>query len=467
VHHVFKDHGISGSRADREGIIAMLAYLKKNKNKRHVVIVDDISRLARDIRVHLDLRDAIDSCGAILESPAMTFGVDADGRYFENMQALSAMHHREKNAEQTKKRQQARVIDGYWPFPATLGYRHERKSGQGKVMTPQEPLASILREALEGYACGLFQTQAEVARFLGSQPEFPHKTQFGTVTIEAVSRILNRVHYAGYVEKKEWNIPLRLHGKPKIAVRADIDGDFPLRGFVRCNDCGYPLTSCWSKSKTGAKHPYYYCYRQGCESRGKSVRRAELEGQFETMLSEMKPSRMLFDVAQSMFKQAWSILHENESARQQSIKAALREAEKKIENLLDRIVEANSASVIVAYEKRIDTLEREKLVLQEQLENTTKNRRPFAEMFELAMQFLANPQKLWQNGQLAHKRTVLKLAFADQLKYCQKTGLQTPKLSKIFRMIQEINPLNSQMAEEVRFELTEKLPPRRFSRPVP
>lgn len=207
VHHIFRDSGISGSKADRDGVLAMLAYLKNNKHKRHVVIVDDISRLARDIRVHLDLRDAIDSCGAVLESPAMTFGVDADGRYFENMQALSAMHYREKNAEQTRKRQQARLLGGYWPFPPPIGYRHERKAGHGKVMIPDEPLASIIREALEGYASGRFQTQAEVARFLEAQPEFP-KTRFGTVTIEAANRLLTRVLCAGHVECRTWDIPL-------------------------------------------------------------------------------------------------------------------------------------------------------------------------------------------------------------------------------------------------------------------
>ena len=47
VHKVFKDSGITGSRADREGIIEMLQFLKKHKNKRFVCIVDDISRLAQ------------------------------------------------------------------------------------------------------------------------------------------------------------------------------------------------------------------------------------------------------------------------------------------------------------------------------------------------------------------------------------------------------------------------------------
>lgn len=470
IHQVFKDSGISGSRADRVGITEMLAFLRKHRKQRFVVIVDDISRLARDIRVHLDLRDAINECGAVLESPTVTFGTDSDGRYFENVQALNAQHHREKNAEQTLKRQQARVIDGYWPFPPPMGYRHEKKQGQGKVMMPSEPLASIIREGLEGYASGRFQTRAEVARFLETQPDFP-KTRYGTVTIETINRIMNRILYAGYVQADMWKIPLRkgkheglisletfekiqerMYGKPKVAVRADIDGDFPLRGFLVCSDCGHNITACWSKSKTGVKHPYYMCYRRGCESKGKSIRRADIEKQFETLLSEIKPSNQLFNLVQDMFKHAWDIQSESEAAHRLSIHKAVLDTEKKIESLLDRIVDAATSSVITAYEKRIDKLEREKLVFKEQLENKAQNIRPFGEMFKLTMQFLSNPHKIWQIGRLEHKRTVLKLTFADRLKYSRKSGFQTPKISSVFRMIGGIIPANFQMVGGEGFE---------------
>ncbi len=86
VQEVFRDSGISGSKADRDGMLDLLAYLKKHKKQRFVVIVDDISRLARDIRVHWDLRDAINQYDAVMESPSATFGVDSDSRYFENIQ---------------------------------------------------------------------------------------------------------------------------------------------------------------------------------------------------------------------------------------------------------------------------------------------------------------------------------------------------------------------------------------------
>ena len=59
VCETFKDEAVSGGIIDRPGMRAMLAYLKKHRRGGEiVVIIDDISRLARDIKAHLDLRDA-------------------------------------------------------------------------------------------------------------------------------------------------------------------------------------------------------------------------------------------------------------------------------------------------------------------------------------------------------------------------------------------------------------------------
>ena len=475
VHKVFQDSGISGSRSDREGIKAMLKFLRRHKKKRFVVIVDDISRLARDIRVHLDLRDAIEKCGAVMESPTTVFGTDSDSRFFENIQALNAQHHREKNAEQTKKRQQARLISGYWPFPATIGYRHERKPGHGKVMVPQEPLAGIIREALEGLASGRFQTQAEVARFLESQPAFP-KNRYGKVTHEAANRILTRVLYAGYVEKDDWNISLRkgkheglvsfetfqkvqerLQGNSQVPIRKNVSHDFPLRGFVLCSDCGRPLTSCWSKSKTGKKHAYYMCYYKGCVSHRKSIPRDKLEGEFEAVLKTIQPSKTMFGLVKDMFKKAWGMQSEREKAFNLSIQRQLAEIEKKTTVFLDRIVSSSNAKVIETYEKQITDLEKEKMVMEEKLEKSVKTKRPFDKMFELALSFLSNPYHLWVSGGLANKKIVLKLAFEDRLTYCRNGGLRTPEISRVFAAFRDFAMGKNQMAERVGFEPTIEL----------
>ncbi len=57
---------------------AMLAFLRQHRRTPHVVIIDDISRLARGLETHLQLRAAIASAGGLLESPSIEFGEDSD-----------------------------------------------------------------------------------------------------------------------------------------------------------------------------------------------------------------------------------------------------------------------------------------------------------------------------------------------------------------------------------------------------
>ncbi len=55
---VFSDV-MSGKHASRPGMDEMIAFLNADKTKTYAVIIDDISRLARDIVTHMSLRSAI------------------------------------------------------------------------------------------------------------------------------------------------------------------------------------------------------------------------------------------------------------------------------------------------------------------------------------------------------------------------------------------------------------------------
>lgn len=322
VKTVFTDD-LTGQRADRPGVQAMLAYLRSDRRNPHVVIIDDLSRFARDVRVHFDLRAAIGEAGGILKSPTIEFGEDSDSLLVENMLASVSQHQRQKNAEQTINRMRARTMNGYWCFAAPIGYRYERTSGHGNMLVRDEPYASILQEALEGFASGRFDSQVEVKRFLESQPDFPKDLPGNELRNQRVNDLLTRVTYAGYIEVPKWDISLRqgkheglidlatfqkiqdrLKGGAKVPARADINADFPLRGFVVCGDCHKPLTACWSKSKTGKQHPYYLCHNRSCESHRKSIRRNQIEGDFTAMLHTLTPSKELFSLVKVMFKDA-------------------------------------------------------------------------------------------------------------------------------------------------------------------
>ena len=138
----------------------------------------------------------------------------------------------------------------------------------------------------------------------------------------------------------------------------------------------------------------------------------------------------------------------------QSAKRKVIEIEKKVENLLDRIVDSSSDSVVRAYEQRITALEREKLVMAEKLQKQHKPQRSFDQMFELAIAFLSNPCKLWDSEHLEDKRTALKLTFEDRLIYQRNKGVRTPKTSIVFRALNGICAGKKVMAVTVGFEPT-------------
>ena len=446
---------LTGKVSARGGIQSLLAHLVRHKDKRRfVVLIDDITRFARSVRAHEDLRDAIIAAGGIIESPSVEFGHDADSRMIEYVLATMSQHHREKNAEQTVNRMRARLMNGYWCFQPPVGYAHEKVEGHGKLIVRDEPIAAIIQEALEGFAAGRFETQSEVKRFLESQPDFPKDLPDGRIRYQRVNELLRRVVYAGMVEAPDWNVGLRegkheglisletyrkiqcrLEAGAKAPARKDINKDFPLRGFVVCGGCEKPLTACWSTSKTGKKHPYYSCYNRGCESYRKSIRRDLIEGDFEELLSQLGPSRRLVDLTGAMFKKAWSARLRQADKLQASLRREIADLERQVEQLVDRVVDAASPSDATAYERRIAKLEQDKLVAAEKLRTGPGPARPFGEMFELAMRFFLNPWKLWTSGPLHHRRMVLKLAFAKRLPYCRETGFSNPIFSLPFNML--------------------------------
>ena len=447
VAEVFRDDA-SGGITDRPGMLSMLAFLKKQKTP-HVVIIDDISRLARSLEAHLQLRNAISLANGILQSPSIEFGEDSDSQLVENLLASVSQHQRQKNADQTKNRMRARVQGGYWCFPAPIGYRFEKVSGQGKMIVRDEPLASIIQEGLEGYASGRFQTQPEVMRFFQSRPEWPSKRR-KSLTTERIREMLTRPTYAGFISVPEWGLNLieakheglisfetfqaikrRMNAVANVPAKANLGEDFPLRGFITCGCCNHQLMSCWSTGRS-AKYPYYLCMQKGCDAYGKSIRRDQLEGDFAALLRELQPSADLMELAAAMFRDLWDGRLAQAGEQAKSLEAQLRKLDTTIEQLVDRVVETDSPALVKTYESRLRRMEAEKAELAERRANCGRPLKSFDDTFRTAMAFLANPCNLWQSDRIEDKRAVLKLTFAERLAYCRNEGFRTAVTSSPF-----------------------------------
>ena len=421
----------------RPGMVALLSFLDAQKGKPYVVIFDDLKRFARDTEFHLKLRREFAVRGATIECLNFRIEDTPEGKFIETVIAAQGELEREQNRRQVVQKMKARVENGFWVFRAPVGYCYvNAPSGGGKVLVPDEVLAPIVRNALEGFATGHFASQAEVQRFLERSPHFPKDKSDGTLRPMTVNRLLKKVVYAGYVEAPKWGVGKRkgqheglisfethqkiqdvLEGrKRRYPARKDHNEDFPLRGFVSCDCCGNAMTAAWSKGKY-RHYAYYRCETRGCEAKSKSVPRAKMEESFAEILKGLEPAKGLFELAKAMLIDAWEMRHSIALGEKDVLRKQLDETNKQIDGLLDRIVEANNASVVSAYETRIDRLERDRIVLQEKIDNAVPEKGRLEDCMELALRFLSSPWNIYKNGDYALRQTVLRLAFAKPLRY--------------------------------------------------
>lgn len=463
VVEVFRDEGISGSLINRPSMQEMLKFLKAHKKKQeHLVLIDDISRLARGLEAHIQLRTAIGDAGGKLESPSIEFGEDSDSILVENLLASVSQHHRHKNTEQVKNRMRARVLNGYWVFYPPMGYRYERVNGHGKMLVRDEPLASIIQQAMEGFASGRFESTVEVTRFLEDFPEYP-RGRSGKVHFQKVANMLRRVLYTGYMDVPQWGISLhpakheplisfedwkkiqeRLDGRAKAPMKKNIRDDFPLRGFVTCGCCDRPLGSCWSKGRN-AKYPYYICTNKGCDEYGKSIRKKDMEDEFLEIIKTLKPSPKLFYMALEIFDGLWKDRQELAKGQAAAINKQLIVIDRRVEQFLDRVVEADNSILIETYENKIRSLQEEKTYLSEKVRNCGRPLGSFEVTFRTAIGFLGNPQKLWMSDNIEDQRMLLRMTFSDNIAYDRNQGFRTAPLAQPFLLLEDLRVGNNEM----------------------
>lgn len=450
-----------GDYKKRPAMTELLDHLKNNPGTRYVVLFDDIKRFSRDVYFYWGLIKELDQYHARPMSPNFVFEKTPEGRFQQSITVAAGEYERESNARQSRQKTQARMEEGYYAFIAPIGFKFTKERGQPKTFMRDEPVASVIAEMMEGYANGRFQTKQECRYFLEGSPLFP-KGKSGKIGNNQVTKILTNPLYAGMIEYKPWGIKLRegrhkgmvsyetfckiqerLKGRAYAPTRKDLKKDFPLRGAVAC-ECGNSLTAAWSRSKSGALHPYYLCQNRQCTYKGKSIRRDVLEDSFAELLKSLSLAD-LKPAAEKMFRKLWDHQLQSQNARKEHLKAEQQSLNRQIEKMVDKIVEASSPIVVRGLEQRVEDMEKQKFLLNEKMQKTDKPKHTFEEMYRTSLDFLTNPYKYWALGGFAQKRAVIKLAFTDRLTWNRDGTYRTPSFSLPFKALEEITPSQKEM----------------------
>lgn len=452
VERVFREEGISGSKEDRPAFKDMLDFLV-NTDEKYIVLALDINRFARDTVVYGALRDKIRRLGHSMQTVNMTLEETEESELLENVSASLGQYERKKNAKRTKMNMMEHAKQGYWVLQPPTGYMRKRIDRRVHLVR-NEPTATYLQNALEGFANGRFLTQKDVFDFLQDKTIMGFNNKPIKVTLNFVKNILKNEKYTGYFDYPRWNIPQqywriepiitqecfkaiqdRLNGR-KAQTKArkynKTDEDFPLRRWVKCAVCGHLMTADKPRSKSGKHHLYYHCYNKECPMCNKNIPQKVMHEDFENILIGITPAQDMLNLVMLATERAYKNNNADIDRQNRKIQNDIKEKQKLVGIVEENLAFATDKTTKNACVNQINKLEQEIQSLKDQQIEQGKETMPLGFAIEYVKGFVSNPLQIWLAGDYSQKQGVLNLCFANKISYDKVEKFRTPALSPIF-----------------------------------
>jgi len=479
VEKVFNEEWVSGALLERKSINALFSYIDKNRKTEYVVIFDDLKRIARDVSVYLTLKKKFEMRWVHFESPNFKFEDSPEWRFIEVIMAGQAELEREQNRRQVIQKQRARLEQWYWCFRPPEWYSYTKTPEHWKLLVSNED-SKYLKQWLEKYAKWDFFCAADLARFLDKK--WFKVATFGknnvVLSLSKLYRILNCPLYAWYLAlpiwdiemrkaKHEWIISLQTYLKIQDRLnestirkkmveskneRKDLNIEFPLRGFLYCEESKNSLSGAWSQ--WNSTKVAYYTYPRKSPMRGKSINRDKFHREFDKYLDNLIPQPNLVNLYKLVFT---SELERAKANHDEDIQRQQREIDKKqqtIRKYFERIRKTESEIIIEWYEKEIETLEADIKKIQKNSKTPNGRVRNVWTFLEKQLKDVYEAKKLWNSTRLEDKIKLLKGIFPEWIPINKNRGVWTPKLSLIYQAFQHWKMSKNHLVELVGFEPT-------------
>ncbi len=457
----FKDV-ISGGEENRPGLNELLNFIdeynRSHSKKITIFVTHSVNRIARSFEVHLSLTTKLRVKGIRIETVEMKFEETPIWKLIEWIMALQSEYFRNENTERVISRQEARLLDGYRSFDYPIGYVTTNAPAGGKLLIPDEPNASIIKEALEGYAFGRFNSISEVTEFLTkrnldlSRTSKKRKKDSNIIHNSLTARILKQILYTGYIQyhkttynkkgliKKQWNIPLR-KGKHEWIIdlstyytiqekligkrpyEKDIkkqNNDFPLRWYLVCDCCNLKFSSGLSRSGSKKQIPYYQ-YNKICQNKGKSINANHLHHEFEHLIKSLKPDNNFLDFMKIIIQSEYEKRNKDKTISKQQLQRKLRELDKEIDNLIKTLATTNLPLTKQRISHKIEEAEMKKLQMEDEINWTSGDTLP-KQVIDIACSVLEDPYYIREGGYIEQKQALINILFSKKIPINKSTG---------------------------------------------
>ena len=458
----FTEQGESAKTTDRTELQKLLNYCRTHKGKVHFVVVYNITRFAREKYDHFALRALLKSLGISLRSATEPIDDTSTGKLMEGVLAAFAQFDNDVRSDRTRAGMRAALEQGRWTFIPPLGYLNAPK-WSGKSLIPDPDRASLVTRAFEEFATGRFAKE----EVLDAVTRLGLRTRKGLkLNPQSFGRLLTNRLYAGFIDVPEFGISRRgdfdqlvsedtfYRVQSIVQGRVQVSGprqrsrpDFPLKGLVRCEECGRSLTASWSKGRNG-RYAYYHCWRQ---CRAVNVTRAKLEGLFVDELERLQPTAGYMRLVKELVLRAWQ-------KRKAEVGDDAAEAERKakaIQQRLDRLDEAfiyAQAIDLETYERQRDRLRQELTLTQIDRHAVEIEKLDVEGILAFAERVLPRASDLWVQASLDQKQRLHQLFFPDGVVFDGKQFVRTGITANAFSYLSAAESSQNNLASPAGFE---------------
>ena len=271
VFRVYTDAGYTGANTNRPALQELLEDTKQKKID--IVLSYKIDRLSRSPNDFYQLIEIFDEYQTDFISITERFDTSTPaGRLLRNIMLTFAQFERELVSERVKDKLLERAKKGMWNGGHTpFGY--ERKN---KKLIINKKEAEIIRL--------IFETYLETRYINGIHNLLKEKNiknkQGKTFSKQLIARILRNITYTGkinyagqtyqgihqsIISEELFELAQQTHKRRIKKFR--IYKYFLLGGLIRCKECGYKMSSCFTNKHSNGKLKRYYYYRCTCTNK--------------------------------------------------------------------------------------------------------------------------------------------------------------------------------------------------------
>ncbi len=451
VSEVFRDTFTGGGDfMDRPEMRRLIQYIKDNKEKKFVVIFDDIKRLARDTVSFILLTQLFKSLGVRIECLNHKMEDTPEGEFISTILAAQGQLERKQNARQTIQKTEAHLKNGDWPYKVPAGYIPVSVTGQKRrLLCIDSVVGQTVKIGLQGFANGRFKTISELGRYLlenGCVTNTRANTLYNTTR-----KILENIFFAGYIHFPEKDI-IMVKGKHEAMITLEehflilgrlkketsnqkeyqkYHEEYELRQLVICTDCGNKLRSGKSKGRSKYYH-YYICRTKGCTKESVHISTKDMHDYFHTILQKINSTDEAVEIGVEAYNEAFKEVIQSKGLTASEIEKSISEIDGQIDMLVTNLSKITNESAVQGISSKIGELDIQRKVLidkQSKIDTLdTKSRTALSNMKE----FIKSPYDTWMKCDRRQQRSLYRYIFSEDFLYTPKTESRTISLSPIY-----------------------------------